>query len=90
MDAVVKNAENDLKKEVDDFVHSKLDSARDQLDSKHEVAKNKKPVMVQASYKPGAKTKSGKTVSAKNRKKTKHTRTGHSHKKKKSAKGYSV
>jgi hypothetical protein len=46
--------------------------------------------MVQASYKPDAKTKSGKTVSAKNRKKTKHTRTGHSHKKKKSAKGYSV
>jgi hypothetical protein len=58
MDSVVGTAAADLKKEMDDFVNAKLDSAREQL---HKPSSTKKQLFVQASYKTKTK-KTGKSV----------------------------
>ncbi len=62
MDAMVDHAATDLKKEIDDFVNAKLDSARQILHNPS--AFDKKPLYVQTSYKSKAvKTKkSSKSV----------------------------
>jgi AsmA-like C-terminal region len=70
MDSVVGTAAADLKKEMDDFVNAKLDSAREQL---HKPSSTKKQLFVQASYKTKTK-KTGKSV---------HRSTAHSKSKKK-------
>jgi len=48
MNAVVDKASEDLKKEMDDFVNAKLDSARQLL---HKPAASKKPIAVRTTYK---------------------------------------
>ncbi len=58
MDSTVGTAAADLKKEMDDFVNAKLDSARQQLRS---PSATKKPLYVQASYKTKTK-KTGKSA----------------------------
>ena len=83
MNAVVDNAETDLKKEVNDFVNAKLDSAKQQLHNPSTATK--KPLFVQASYKPKTNSKS-KKVSSSAHKKTTHAKT--KKKKKKSRKHY--
>lgn len=70
MDSVVGTAAADLKKEMDDFVNAKLDSARQQL---RNPSTAKKQLYVQASYK----TKTRKAN------KTSHKTTSHSKSKKK-------
>jgi hypothetical protein len=85
MDAVVDNAASDLKKEVNDFVNAKLDSAKQLLH--HPSGTPKKPLIVQTSYKPGSGTKTKKT-SKSTHKNTAHVKTKKKHKK--AAKNYST
>jgi uncharacterized protein (DUF1778 family) len=65
MDAMVDHAATDLKKEIDDFVNAKLDSARQILHNPS--AFEKKPLYSQASYK-------SKPVKTK-----KHSKSAHKH-----------
>ena len=78
MDALVSHSETDLKKEVDEFVNAKLDSAKQQVKS-HPV---KKSTVVQTSYHSKKATKTKKTT----HKKTTHTKA----KKKKSGRNYTT
>ena len=66
MDAMVDHAATNLKKEIDDFVNAKLDSARQLLHNPS--AFDKKPMYVQTSYK-------SKTI--KTKKSSKHTKAAH-------------
>ena len=78
MDAMVDHAATDLKKEIDDFVNAKLDSAKQILHNPS--AFDKKPLYVQTSYKSKAvKTKkSSKSVhKPAMHKKTTHTKKKH-------------
>ncbi|HZZ76765.1 MAG TPA: AsmA-like C-terminal region-containing protein [Puia sp.] len=87
MDAVVDHAATNLKKEIDDFVNAKLDSARQLLHNPS--AFDKKPLYVQTSYKSKTvKTKKSSKHSKPAQKKTRHTGTTKKHKKK--VKHYSV
>ena len=70
MNAVVDNAATDLKKEVNDFVNAKLDSAKQQLHS----PSPKKQLMVQTSYKSKSNAKSKKT-STSSKKTSDHTKS---------------
>ena len=74
MDAVVDHAATDLKKEIDDFVNAKLDSARQLLHNP--AAFEKKPMYVQTSYK-------SKTAKTKKSSKSVHKHPAHSKTKKK-------
>lgn len=74
MDAMVDHAATDLKKEIDDFVNAKLDSARQLLHNPS--AFEKKPVYVQTSYK-------SKTVKTKKSAKSPHKKATHAKAKKK-------
>jgi AsmA-like C-terminal region/AsmA family len=74
MDAVVDHAATDLKKEIDDFVNAKLDSARQLLHNPS--AFEKKPIYVQTSYK-------SKTVKTKKSSKSVHKKPTHAKAKKK-------
>jgi hypothetical protein len=85
MDSVVDNAANDLKKEVNDFVNAKLDSAKQQLHNHSATAK--KQLFIQAGYKSKTNLKSKKT-SRSAHKKTTHKTTKKKHKK--SVKNYST
>jgi hypothetical protein len=80
MDSVVGTAAAELKKEMDDFVNAKLDSARQQL---RNTSKTKKPLFVQASYK----TKTKKTTKS-NHKTAAHAKSKKKHKKQ--SKNYST
>jgi hypothetical protein len=79
MDAVVDNAATDLKKEVNDFVNAKLDSAKQQLRSPSSSAK--KQLIVQTAYKPKTNVKAKKVSGTAHKKaihqkaKNKHTKT---------------
>jgi uncharacterized protein YhdP len=91
MDAVVDNAASDLKKEINEFVNAKLDSAKQQLHNPS--AASKKQIFVQtanktkpvAKAKKNAKTVKKKTVHPKGKKKPVHQK---SKKKKKSSGNY--
>ncbi len=72
MDAVVDHAATDLKKEIDDFVNAKLDSAKQLLHNPS--AFEKKPIYVQASYK-------SKIVKTKKSSKSVHKKATHTKKK---------
>jgi hypothetical protein len=85
MNSEVVNAESNLKKEVDDFVNAKLDSAKQQLH--HPQAAAKPPLIVQTTYKPKANTKT-KKVSKAGHKSMAHAKT--KKKKKKSTKHYTT
>jgi AsmA-like C-terminal region len=85
MDAVVDNAATDLKKEVNDFVNAKLDSAKQQL--RNPPAATKKALFVQTTYKSKAGVKSKKT-SGSVHKNAAHKPSKKKHKK--PAKNYSV
>jgi len=74
MDSVVDMAATDLKKEVNEFVNAKLDSAKQELH--HPSAK--KQLFVQASYKTNSKTKK---TSGSSHKKSTHSKTKKKHKK---------
>jgi len=82
MDSVVDMAATDLKKEVNEFVNAKLDSAKQQLH--HPSAATKKQIFVQASYKTNTKTKKSsksahkKTIHSKTKRKHKKTRKNYS------------
>ncbi len=80
MDSTVGSAAADLKKEMDDFVNAKLDSARQQL---RNPSTTKRQLYVQASYKTKAK-KTNKSV----HKSTAHTKSKKKHKKQ--SKNYST
>jgi hypothetical protein len=84
MDSVVGTAANDLKKEVNDFVNAKLDSARQQL---HNPSSAKKQLFVQASYKTKSNVKA-KKISKSAHKSTAHSKSKKKHKK--SSKNYST
>ena len=66
MDAMVDHAATDLKKEIDDFVNAKLDSARQILHNPSPPAK--KTLYVQAAYKSKASVKTKK-----------HSKSAHKH-----------
>jgi AsmA-like C-terminal region len=83
MDAVVDNAATDLKKEVNEFVNAKLDSAKQQL--RNPQASPKKQLFVQTAYKSKTNLKK-KKISASAHKTAAHTKTKKKHKK--SGKGY--
>jgi hypothetical protein len=83
MDSVVDMAATDLKKEVNEFVNAKLDSAKQQLH--HPSSTAKKQLFVQASYKTNSKTKK---TSKTTHKKATHTKAKKRHKK--SRKNYST
>jgi hypothetical protein len=85
MDAVVDNAATDLKKEVDDFVNAKLDSAKQQLRSPSVSAK--KQLFVQTNYKTKGGLKSKKAARSAH-KNTTHKSSKKKHKK--STKNYSA
>jgi AsmA-like C-terminal region len=68
MDSAVDNAAIDLKREVDDFVKAKLDSARQQL---HHPSSSKKQIFVQTTYKTKSKKSSRKTHKMASSKKSK-------------------
>jgi AsmA-like C-terminal region len=85
MDSVVGTAAADLKKEMNDFVNAKLDSARQQLHNPSASAK--KQLFVQASYKSKTNVKAKKT-SKSTHKTTTHTKSKKKHKK--STKNYST
>jgi uncharacterized protein involved in outer membrane biogenesis len=76
MDSTVSTAATDLKKEVDDFVHAKLDSARRQL----HPSSAKKPLFVQAGYRSKTSLK-GKKNSGTSHKKSASPKTKKKHKK---------
>ncbi len=80
MDSTVGTAAADLKKEMDDFVNAKLDSARQQL---RNPSTAKKQLYVQASYKTKTK-KTNKSV----HKSTAHAKSKKKHKKQ--SKNYST
>jgi AsmA-like C-terminal region len=84
MNRVVSNAESDLNREVNDFVNAKLDSARHQLQN---PPASKKPLYVQANYKPKSAVKSKKKYSTTHKKKA-HTKT--TKKKKKTTRHYTA
>jgi hypothetical protein len=81
MDSVVDMAATNLKKEVNEFVNAKLDSARQELH--HPSAK--KQLFVQASFKTNSKAKK---TSKSLHKKTTHTKAKKKHRK--SGKNYST
>jgi hypothetical protein len=83
MDAVVNHAETDLKKEVDEFVNAKLDSAKRQLDA-HPT---KKTSFVQTSYRPRTLSKH-KTDARSAHKRTRHGKAAK--KKKKQTRNYTT
>jgi hypothetical protein len=91
MDAVVDNAASDLKKEINEFVNARLDSAKQQLHNPS--AASKKQIFVQtanktkpvAKAKKNAKTVKKKTVHPKGKKKPVHQK---SKRKKKSSGSY--
>jgi hypothetical protein len=83
MDSVVDMAATNLKKEVNEFVNAKLDSAKQQLH--HPTSTTKKQIFVQASYKTNSKVK--KTSKTAHKKAT-HSKTKKKHKKTK--KNYST
>jgi AsmA-like C-terminal region len=85
MDAAVDNAANDLKKEVNDFVNAKLDSAKQQLRNPKPSAK--KQLFVQTTYKSKTNVKAKKTTKS-GYKNPAHTNAKNKHKK--SAKHYST
>jgi AsmA-like C-terminal region/AsmA family len=85
MNAVVDNAASELKKEVNDFVNAKLDSSRQQL--RNPPAVTKKPLYVQAAYKPKANLKAKKSTSHKHKN---SARAGARKKHKKTGKNYST
>lgn len=74
MDSVVDMAATDLKKEVNEFVNAKLDSAKQQL----HPPSAKKQLFVQAAYKTNSKTKK---TSGSSHKKSGHSKTKKKHKK---------
>ena len=78
MDAIVDNAADNLKKEVNAFVNAKLDSAKRQLHNPSSASK--KNIYVQTGYKSKAKTKSKKT-SASATKHSSHSGSKKKHKK---------
>jgi hypothetical protein len=84
MDAVVDNAATDLKKEVNDFVNAKLDSAKQQL--RTPPASAKKQLFVQTSYK--SKSNKVKKTSKSAHKKAVHSKS--KKKKKKSTRNYTT
>lgn len=85
MDAMVDHASTDLKKEIDDFVNAKLDSARQILHNPSPSAK--KTLYVQAGYKSKTAVKTKKHSKSAH----KHTTTAKSKKKnKKRVKHYST
>ncbi len=84
MDSEVNTAATDLKKEVNDFVNAKLDSAKDQLRNPSPV---KKQIFVQTSYKSKSHSKVKKT-SGSSHKNAAHTKS--KKKKKKSGKHYTT
>jgi hypothetical protein len=81
MDAVVDNAASDLKKEINEFVNAKLDSAKEQLHNPS--AASKKQIFVQtanktkpvAKAKKNAKTVKKKTIHPKGKKKPVHQKS---------------
>jgi hypothetical protein len=77
MDAVVDNAETDLKKEVNDFVNAKLDNARQQL---HNPSSAKKQLIVQTAYKSKTNLKK-KKISSSAHKSAAHTKSKKKHNK---------
>ena len=79
MNAVVEQASDDLKKEVDDFVNAKLDSAKQQL---RNPSSAKKQLVVQTAYKSTSKIKGGK-VDKSSHKITTHVKSKNKLKKKK-------
>jgi len=83
MDSVVNHAETDLKKEVNDFVNAKLDSAKQQLH--HPPAPAKKQLFVQTAYKSKTQLKA-KKISKSAHKSRVHSKT----KKKKSSGNYTT
>ena len=85
MDALVDNAATDLKKEVDDFVNAKLDSAKQQL--QNPKSSTKKPLFVQTADKPKTHVKT-KKISGSAHKKPALTRT--KKKQKRSRKNYAI
>ncbi|HEY4935029.1 MAG TPA: AsmA-like C-terminal region-containing protein [Puia sp.] len=85
MDSVIDLAATDLKKEVNDFVNAKLDSARQQL--RKPSAPAKKQLFVQTSYKSKTNLKAKKTSGSAHKNAT-HTKTKKKHKK--SSKNYST
>jgi AsmA-like C-terminal region len=85
MDAVVDNAATDLKKEVNDFVNAKLDSARQQL--RNPTASVKKKLFLQTTYKSKTNLKAKKTSKSAHKN---STRTNGKKKHKKSGKNYST
>jgi hypothetical protein len=78
MNATVDQASDDLKKEVDDFVNAKLDSAREQL-RKPAIAKKQAVVKISNKSKKHSTVKSGHTVS--------HKQTAHANARKHSKSG---
>jgi AsmA-like C-terminal region len=85
MDAVVDNAATDLKKEINDFVNAKLDSAKQQL--RNPSASAKKQLFVQTTYKSKSNLKAKKTSNVAHKNKA-HTKTKKKHRK--SRKNYST
>ena len=85
MDAVVDHAATDLKKEVDDFVNAKLDSAKQQL--RKPPASGKKQLFVQTTYKSKTSVKAKKSSNSVH-KKPAHTNAKKKHKK--SGRNYST
>ena len=86
MNAVVDHAASDLKKEVEDFVNAKLDSAKQQLHNP--TVSSKKQLFVQANYKPKTSVKAKKSSKSSAHKKSTHTKAKKKHKK--SSKNYSA
>ena len=82
MDSTVNTAATDLKKEVDDFVNAKLDSAKQQL--RKAPAAEKKQLFVQAGYKSKANVKAKKSSKSAHQK-TAHSKTNKKKKKKTSS-----
>ncbi len=85
MDSVVNHAATDLKKEVNDFVNAKLDSAKQQLH--HPPAPAKKQLFVQTSYKSKTHLKAKKTSKSAHKSRV-HSNT--KRKKKKSSGNYTA
>ena len=85
MNSVVDNAASDLKKEVNDFVNAKLDSAKQQL--RKPPTPVKKQLFVQTTYKSKTNSKT-KKVSKTTHKTAAHTKSKKKHKK--SARNYST
>ncbi|HMH34072.1 MAG TPA: AsmA-like C-terminal region-containing protein [Puia sp.] len=76
MNSMVDNAAIDLKKEVNEFVNAKLDSAKHEL---HHPSSNKKPLIVQAAYKSKGRPKAKKSTGAAHKNEV-HSKTKKKHK----------